>query len=70
VRFNYFQRQEDLDACTAGQGFFPLSILWCSHSDINHPQEESAKFGSRSERTKQTFFRIMQCFSDLQERSV
>jgi hypothetical protein len=27
VRFNYFQRQEDLDACTAGQGFFPLSIL-------------------------------------------
>lgn len=28
VRFNYFQRQEDLDACTAGQGvFFPFNSV-------------------------------------------
>jgi hypothetical protein len=36
-------------------GFFsPPPILWCSHSD-NHPQEERAKFGHRSERTVDIF---------------
>jgi hypothetical protein len=56
VRFNYFQRQEDLDACTAGQDFFPLSILWRSHSDINHPQEERAKIWLQVREDKADFF--------------
>jgi hypothetical protein len=40
-----------------GPGFFLffLAILWRSHHTGNHPQEELAKFGYRSERKVKKF---------------